>query len=180
MRARLRALRDRQVLGRERHTAFAAVAVLLTTSAVLLTLTQPPGPRHLPPRRPLSAGASRPPAAMGQTPVPAVALAPMDVRAARAFLAGYLAYLYGRAGAPSVTHTTLAFARSLRAHPPLVPPAMRARDPRVLSLQSMPAPLGLVGVSALINDGEPVNYTIGLLITTRTGEPLVSAVQGAS
>jgi len=99
-------------------------------------------------------------------------------RAAQRFLTGYLAYLYGHAPITAVRGATPALLRSLRAHPPLVPPAMRARSPRVLSLHPAPAPLGFLGVSALVNDGELASYQVVVLLAPKRGRLLVSTVEG--
>jgi hypothetical protein len=178
---RLASLRDRPIADRERRTAMATVAVLLAASTILLAATRPAAQsRHLPPRRPAAspASASRPSTPAGHATL-SVSVAPVAARTARGFLVGYLAYLYGRAPATAVRDATRVLLRSLRAHPPLVSPAMRARHPRVLSLHTTPAPAGLVGVSALVNDGELVSYPVGLLLAPEHGRLLVSAVEGA-
>ncbi len=179
--ARIRQLRDRPIAERERRTALATVAVLLAASTIVLAATRPTAqPRHLPPRKPAASPAS---ASRLSTPsdhaTPSVSVAPVAARTARGFLVGYLAYLYGRAPATAVRDATPVLLRSLRAHPPLVSPAMRARHPRVLSLHTTPVPAGLVGVSALVNDGELTSYPVGVLLTPRKGGLLVSAVEGA-
>ena len=177
MTGRLASLRDRPVAERERRTAITAVAALLSASTILLAVTQSAARSHHPVSRSssMAARASRGSIPAGDAAAP---LAPGAARVARGFLAGYLAYLYGRNSANSITGATPALARSLRAHPPLVPPAMRARRPRILSLHTTPAPDGLVGVSALINDGELASYSLGLLLTPGNGRLLVSSVQG--
>lgn len=181
MRAWLTSVRDRPIAERERRTALATVAVLLAASTIVLAATRPAAQsRHLPPRRPAAspASASRPSTPAGHA-TPPVSIAPVAARVARGFLVGYLAYLYGQAPATAIGDATPMLLRSLRAHPPLVSPAMRARHPRVLSLHTTPAPAGLVGVSALVNDGELVSYPVGLLLSPRKGGLLVSAVEGA-
>jgi hypothetical protein len=181
----IRRLRDRPIAERERRTALATVAVLLAASTIVLAGIRPAAQsRHPAPRRPVAspASTSRPPTPTANT-TPAASRAPVALvgaRAARAFLAGYLAYLYGHAPATAVRDATPMLLRSLRAHRPLVSPAMRARYPRVLSLHAVSAPAGLVGVSALVNDGELVSYPVGLVLTPRKGGLLVSALQGAS
>jgi hypothetical protein len=179
MTAWLISLRDRPIAERERHTALTVVAVLLAASAVLLTATRPVGRPHYPAsRRPGVAVRSAP------RPVPtsgagnAAPVTPVAARVAQRFLAGYLAYLYGHAPATAVRDATPALLRSLRAHPPLVPPAMRARSPRVLSLHPAPAPLGSVGVSALVNAGELASYQVVVLLAPKRGRQLVSTVEG--
>lgn len=176
----VRRLRDRPIAEHERRAAMATVAVLLTASAILLAITRPAGQaRHPAPRiaaAPL-ARASRPPTPTGGAK-PAATVAPMVARAARKFLVGYLAYLYGHGLASAVRGATRALSRSLRAHAPRVSPGMRARSPRVVSLHAVSAPVGLVGVSVLVNDGELVSYPVGLLIASEDGRLLVSGVEG--
>jgi hypothetical protein len=176
--AQVRRLRDRPIAERERRTAIAIVVVLIVASAVLLAATRPAGrTRKLAPRRPVASanGASRPP-----MPADAAAsVAPAVARTAHGFLAGYLAYLYGRAPASGLTGTTHVLSRSLRGHPPIVSPGVRARRPRVLSLHATPAPVGLIGLSALINDGELASYRVRLILARERGRLLVTAVEGA-
>jgi hypothetical protein len=174
----LTSLRDRPIAERERRTAIAVVAVLLAASAVLLAATRPAGqPRQLAPRRPVAPAkdASRP----QMPPAGSASIAPLVARTARGFLAGYLAFLYGHAPASAVSGATQALLRSLRARPLIVSPGVRARRPRVLSLSAISAPVGLVGVSALLNDGELANYRVRLILTRARGRLLVAAVEGA-
>jgi hypothetical protein len=181
MRAWLTSVRDRPIAERERRTALAAVAVLLAASTIVLAATRPATQtRHLLPPRPATspASASRPSTPAGHATL-LVSVAPVAARTARGFLAGYLAYLYGQAPATAIGDGSPLLLRSLRAHPPLVSPAMRARHPRVLSLHATLAPAGLLGVSALVNDGELVSYPVGLLLAPEHGRLLVSAVEGA-
>lgn len=175
----VRRLRDRPIAERERRTALTVVAVLLAASAVLLSATRPAG-------RPRYPASRRPGVAIRSTPRPtptsgarnAAPVAPTPARVAQRFLAGYLAYLYGHAPITAIRDATPGLLRSLRAHPPLVPPAMRARSPRVLSLHPAPAPLGSVGVSALVNDGELASYQVVVLLAPKHGRLLVSTVEG--
>lgn len=178
MTAWLTRLRDRPITERERRTATAVVSVLLAAAAILLAAGRPAGKphHHVAPRRsaPPAAVASRAPAPAGG----ALPIAPTASRTAREFLAGYLAYLYGHAPAVSIKDATPALVLSLRAHPPLVSPSMRALDPRVRSLHTAPASAGLIGLSALVNDGELASYHVGLLLASRHGRLLVSALEG--
>jgi hypothetical protein len=174
----LTSLRDRPIAERERRAAVAVVAVLLVASAVLLAATRPAGrTRQLAPRKPVASvnGASR-------SPMPAASaagVAPAVARTARGFLAGYLTYLYGHAPVSAVSGATPRLSRSLRAHPPIVSPGVRARRVRVLSLHAAPAPAGLIGVSALVNDGELASYRIRLILARARGRLLVTTVEGA-
>ncbi len=174
----LTSLRDRPIAERERRTAIAVVAVLLAASAVLLAATRPAGqPRQLAPRRPVAPAkdASRLP----MPPAGAASIAPVVARTARGFLASYLPYLYGHAPASAVSGATQALSRSLRAHPLIVSPGVRARRPRVLSLHAASAPAGFIGVSALVNDGELASYGVRLILARAGGRLLVTAVEGS-
>ncbi len=180
MTAWLTSLRDRPLAESERGTAMATVTVLLIAAAILLALSRPGDqPRRTSQRHPApsvlqSAPSSRPRAAESG-PAP---LTPVVARAADLFLAGYLGYLYGHTPASQVKGATPALIRSLQADPPRVSPGMRARQAHVLALHTTPAPSGLVGVSALVTDGGPVDYSIGLLLASRGGGLLVSGLDG--
>ena len=179
MTAWLTSLRDRPIAESERAAAMATVTVLLLAAAILLALSRPPDkPRPTPLRHPARASLSaRPPAA--QTPESSTApLTPLVARAADLFLAGYLGYMYGHAPASAIDGATPALLRSLRAHPTRVSPGMRARRPHVLALRSTPAPSGPLRVSAVVNDGGLVDYSIGLLLAAHGGRLLVSGLEG--
>lgn len=176
-----RRLLDQPVDQRERRAVLAVVVTLLACGAVLLAASRTVS-RHQPTIRrasttPLS-GASSPASTTGPAENPA-RVAPVEARVARGFLTGYLAYLYGRGRARAITGATPSLERSLRARPPLVSPAMRRRNPRVLSLRPMSAPAGMVGLSALVSDGELASYTVGLLLERQHGRLLVSVVEAA-
>jgi hypothetical protein len=87
--------------------------------------------------------------------------APGLARTADLFLAGYLRYLYGHGTASQVQDAT---------------PSL----PRVLLLHSEPASSGLLGISAVVNDGGLVDYSIDLLITRRDGRLLVTGIEGGA
>jgi hypothetical protein len=176
----IRRQRDRPIAEGERQRAMAAIVVLLAASALLLTLTRPGGqtPRHadqtasrLPGR---ASAAHAPPFRAGAAP-----LTPGVARAARLFLSGSLGYLYGHTPARQIKGATAGLLHSLQANPPRVSPATQARGARLVSLHSTPAPLGLAGVSAVVNDGGPVDYPIRLLLAPHAGRLLVSELGGA-
>ena len=176
MTAWLTSLRDRPIAESERRAAMAAVVVLLSATALLLALTRPDGQRQRTIERP-SPSAS---AVHAQAPETSTApLTPAVARTARLFLAGYLAYLYGHTPASQIKDATAALLHSLEAHPPRVSPGMRSRQARLVSLHTTPAPSRLIGVSALVTDGGPVDYSIGLLLAPRSGRLLVSGLDGA-
>jgi hypothetical protein len=169
--------RDEPIDQHERRIAIALVTVLLTASTVVAAAARPAG--H--PRQPVphTRSTSAPDASHPPTPAAATAsVAPVTALTARGFLSGYLAYLYGHASASAIESATQALSRSLRAHPPIVPPSMRARNPRVLSLHAAPAPAGLVRVSALVNDGELASYQVDLILAHTGRRLLVTAVRG--
>jgi hypothetical protein len=174
-------LRDRPITEPQRHRALAVATVLLACTTALLILTRPVA--HQPDTHAAAAATetSRPdPPGPARTPAPSDdALPPAAARVSKAFLRGYLAYLYGHGTADQITDASGALVRSLEANPPRVSPAMRERVPRVLSLQSTPAPSAyLIGASALIGDGGLVSYRIGLLLTSQHGRLLVNALNG--
>jgi hypothetical protein len=170
-------MRERPIT--ERRRALAIVAVLLAAGAILLAATRPSQPRAVPQRATTSLDSARPAVPAGPDAASAAPVAPGAARAARRFLAGYLAYLYGHAPAAAVTAAVPALMRTLRTRPPLVSPAMRARRPRVLALRPTSASAGRVGVSALVNDGELADYSVGLLLERGHRRLLIDAVEGA-
>lgn len=172
-----RRLRDRPITEHERRLALALVVVLLAAGTVLLAATRPARQHRAAPPKATTSPHSTPAASVPTTN--SAPVAPVAARVAHRFLAGYLAYLYGHPPARAITAATPSLLRSLRARPPLVSPAMRARQPRVLSLRPMPAPTGTVGVSVLIGDGELADYSVGLLLQREHQRLLVSAVEGA-
>ncbi|HEV3070093.1 MAG TPA: hypothetical protein VGY76_01545 [Solirubrobacteraceae bacterium] len=163
--------RDRPIAERERRTAMAVVVVLLGAVAVLLTLTQPTS----------KAGGTAQGASRGAPTTLAAALEGHTREAerdARRFLAGYLPYAYGQAPANRITGATRSLIVSLEADPPRVPPASRARHPRVRSLHPTAAPAGEFAVSAVVNDGGLIDYPVGLLLVSEHGRLLVSGLEG--
>jgi len=179
MTAWLTSLRDRPIAESERATAMATVTVLLLAAAILLALSRP----HDQPRRssrPHSAPsiAQRTPTRPAQTPESSTApLTPLVTRAADLFLAGYLGYIYGHARVSVIVGATPALLESLRSSPPRVSPGMRVRRPRVVALHAS-ASSGLLRVSAVVNDGGLVDYSIGLLLAVHGGRLLVSGLEG--
>jgi hypothetical protein len=178
MTAWLIGLGDRPIAERERRGALVASVAVLIATAVLLALTRPT-PHHTPIRHAVAASDTTPAAELNKptpdaptdgTPSPAAAVV------SRTFLAGYLAYIYGHGPAGRITDATRALIVSLQAHPPRVPPGMRARQPRIVELHAAPAPSGLLGVSAIINDGGLIDYSLGLLLAPNGGRLLVTAL----
>ncbi len=175
----IRMQRDRPIAESERRAAMATVTVLLIAAALLLALTRPGSQPRRSAERQSPSLVRGTPAVHAQAPQTSTApLTPAVARTARLFLAGYLPYLYGHAPASQVKGATAALVRSLQADPPRVSSVMRTRQAHVLALHTAPAPSGLVGVSALVNDGGLVDYPIGLLLASRGGRLLVSGLDG--
>jgi len=164
---------DRPIAEHERHIAIVAVTVLLCAVAVLLTLAQPASQASK------SIGGQNTQTHQTIVERHTLAFAPDAQRVTRRFLAGYLAYTYGRAPASQITGASPSLIRSLQAHPPRVPPAARARHPRILSLHPTTSPEGRFGVSATVNDGELIDYQISVLLTPERGRLTVAGLDGA-
>lgn len=173
----LGSLASRPIGERERHALLAVVVTLLACAAVLLAASRPATPHE--PAAPRATTPLKRAAPVARPTGNTARVAPVVARVARRFLTGYLAYLYGHGRAWAITGATPSLERSLRAQVPLVSPAMRRRYPRVLSLRPIPAPAGMVGVSALIGDGELASYMVGLLLAREHGRLLVCTVEAA-
>jgi hypothetical protein len=180
MTAWLTSLRDRPIAESERTAAMATVTVLLLAAALLLALSRPSNrPRPTPLRHPGPSIAQRTLSVVAQATESGTAqLTPQVARAADRFLAGYLGYTYGHARASAIVGATPALLESLRSSPPRVSPGMRVRRPHVVALHSTPASSGLLRVSAVINDGGLVDYSIGLLLVAHGDRLLVSGLEG--
>ncbi len=172
MTSRFTALRDRPIPDDQRRAALTASTALLVIATVLLALTRPTP--HAPARTALSRVST---AAAPSTLAPSATLSLEAVAVGRAFLAGYLAYSYGRAPARGIVDATRPLIRSLEAHPPRQTPGMRTSGPRVLELHTAPAGPGMLSVRALVNDGGLIDYTLGLVLQAHGGRLLVSALE---
>jgi hypothetical protein len=154
---------DKPIAGRERSIA-TVCGLLLLLGAAGLILTSPThsavGSSERARPRTLTLSAS------GTAPRRSTAAVGAHAKAtAERFLAGYLAYVYGRAPASRVRDATVAFAGSLEHQPQRVPPGIRALRPRLVSVTvSLQGP-GRVIASALVSDAEVVHYPIRLLLT---------------
>jgi hypothetical protein len=165
----IRAQRDRPISTGDRRIAFTLIAVAATVGTLLLT-TVPGGPSQ-------RAATPHHTSARPEAPTPAepVASTAAEERAAREFLHGYLAYIYGRARAGEVRGATSAFTHALLARPSRVPPSMRARRPRIVSVHLA----GTLGVTAIINDGGLIDYPLTLHFVPRGHRLLISGLAGA-
>ena len=179
MTAWLTSLRDRPIAESERAAAMATVTVLLLAAALLLALSRP----HDQPRRPAATHpapsiAQRTPTRPAQTPESGTApLTPRVARAADLFLCRVPRYIYGHAPASAIDGATPALLR-LAASPSAAGLARHARPPTTRRGVAQHARLsGLLRVSAVVNDGELIDYPIRLLLTPHDGRPLVSALE---
>jgi hypothetical protein len=148
------------------------LGVALVLAAILLVLTRPTKP----------ATATLRPSGRRQhehSPAPRSAeLSPSTRSTAEAFLEGFVKYLYGRAPASTVKGTTVAFLRSLEEQHLRVPPGMRSRHPRIVSLDVAPAPQpGTVLATALVSDEEDVDYRIAVVLASSRGRELVTGLE---
>ena len=169
----MRAQRDRPIAEHERRAAMAVVVVLLGAVALLFTITQPASQARQATRR-IDRITTGIPAASD----PGV-LTPEARETAELFLAGYLGYAYGHTTPSKIKDASPSLIGSLESQPPRVPPAASARHPRVISLRATAAPAGEVAVSAMVNDGGLIDYTIGLTLTRQSGRLLVTGLDGA-
>jgi hypothetical protein len=168
----VRSQRDRPTGDGERRVALTLVAVVATL-LLAVTVLGAPAPDGSPQLR--DGAHTEPP-----TPASAPLVSPAaEERAAREFLDGYVGYIYGHGSAGQVRGATPAFEHALLASPPRVPPSMRARHPRVVALHLVNAPAGLLGVTAIINDGGLVDYPIALFLADRGQRLRVNGLAGA-
>lgn len=158
---------------RERRWLLAfAIAVILSTSALLLTLP-PAAPRPAPTSAPpLAAGASAnrptPPRRQRQ-------LREVEATALR-FLRGYLVFVYGRGPAAGVEAATGRLRRRLGRGRLRVSPATLRRHPRVVEIGLLRLRDGRFVVKAEIADGGPARYAIELTVSRRNVGWRVSGV----
>jgi hypothetical protein len=176
----MRQQRDRPLAEHERRTALVATAIVLIAAALGFAST-----RSLTPNTQARAAATKtaaaPTAPDPRTPTPESStggeLSSVAVRTSRAFLAGYLAYTSGHAPANRITDASGSLLVALAAHPPRVSPAMRSEHPRVVELHGVPAPAGEVGMSAVVNGGGLIDYTLGLILAPQDGRLLVTSLE---
>lgn len=173
------ALRDRPIAEHERRAALTVTAAILIAATLALAITRVSEHQRPPsPATPAGPGAKSTADPSTDAPQASPNVSPQKAaHVARVFLAGYLAYTYGQAQASVIADASGALIRSLEAHPPRVSPGMRASRPRVLELHPAPAPGGLVGVSAVVNDGGLVDYTLVVLLTAESGRLLVTGLE---
>lgn len=163
--SRLSSLWIRPLAERERAPLFLIAGALVIAAALALYLSRgEPSERTDSSARAQRAApredpdAPRAPAAVA-TRARRAGLSPGDARnverTARRFLAGYLPYAYGQAGAGSITGGSAApeLRRRLRDDPPRVPPGTARLRPRIESLQTEAASDRAAEVLVSVDDG---------------------------
>jgi hypothetical protein len=166
-------IRDRPSSERERHTATTAVLAGIIAAVLLLAVTRgepsAPAATHTSPTTTPAVHTER---ALDLSEHSAAAVA-------RRFLAGYLAYAYGRAPATSVPDAAQALIASLEHHPSRVTVAPQTPLPRVQQLDVTLAQSGQPAVNAVLNDGGIVNYALELVLARADGRLIVSTLEPA-
>ena len=107
-------------------------------------------------------------------PIPQPSGSAAAARAARAFIGGYLPWLYGEGRVSAIHDGTAALLGQLKAHPPNIPPSLQGLHPRLAALgMERHAP----GWQALANvtDGRQT-YDLTLTVVSDHGRWLVSDV----
>jgi len=167
----LRALADRPIADDERRRAFALAAALVLIAAALLAEVRAgdPSPHHAVTAKRHAA------AARNESVQPAAPDADAEATARR-FLAGYLAYLHGRAPARVIEDASPQLAARLAAERPRVPPAMRERTPRIASLAVSAGNGGGFDATAAVDDGGVARYPVTLVLDRRAGALEVARV----
>jgi hypothetical protein len=95
---------------------------------------------------------------------------------AKAFLAGYLPYLYGRAHADRLSDVSAALRAELARQPPRITPAQHLRRPRMLALAVVGQARDRVLATATIADGGAPPYPVRLILARRAGRWVVTAL----
>jgi hypothetical protein len=176
----VQALLGREFDDRDRRRMFVLAAAVVMAAALLLLAATPDHARvHVTARRPVaSALSSTPSDARTRPSVQQPTTPPSVTRAARAFLAAYLPYLYGHPHPGLVPAATAALRRELTHQALVVPPAQSRLRPRVVSLTTTRTPTGDWTARALITDGGVANYLIVLTVVGGHQGWLVGGVSG--
>jgi hypothetical protein len=185
---RARIALNRPLTDGDRPRLFAISAVLIVAGALILAVigraparpakrvehpTPPPGAlAPASPVVPVRVQAMGPPSEESG-PNPALELPRREQRAvkrtSRTFLAGYLAYSYGRAPARRIQAVSDRLRAQLAAQRPRVPARERRRHPRVVLLQLDGAGRTWAGMVALVDDGAR-RYSVSLTLARVRGE----------
>jgi hypothetical protein len=157
---RLRAFLNRPLRDADRRRLFGVAAAVVMGAAALFALLDDAGSAPARPEPSTAPRPSPPPAEDGRPPA-APGVSRRDVvrakRAARRFLAGYLAYSYGRGRASEIENAGADLRRRLSRDPPRVPRREARRRPRVVLLHAD----GVGRMLALVSDGAR-RYTVAL------------------
>ena len=167
---RLRELLDRPIADGMRRRLFALVAAIVLVAALVLDLAGRPSQSIPTPPTPSATSLRRPPATPSQTARPAGPAEPgarAAEAAARRFLQGYLAYLYGHGPPSAVRAASPLLRRRLGRERPRVSPATRRRRGRVAELSARRLRDGGFAVTATIDDGGVARYPITLTLERR-------------
>ena len=181
---RLRELAERPISEGERPRAFALAAAIVVIAATGLLLARSPEQEATTPQTstdaaPITSPAPAQPGAAGEDPLPSgPGSAPRPPEAAaRRFLDGYLAYLYGRGSTSEIRAAAPQLIRRLRRRPPRISPATRKRRPRVVEISAAAQRHGREIVTAEIADGDVARYPIELALRRRGGRWRVARVE---
>lgn len=154
-----------------------AAAVVLGTLAVLAVVTVVGGSDR-PSEKPVPSSVGAPPDPLIGTPSrpvsPTDEVPPAADAAARRFLRGYLAVLYGRGTVRQVTDASAAVRRALRQSVRRVPAAQRQRRPQVVDLRLVRQAPAAILVTASIDDGDLAVYPIVFALDRRGGRWIVA------
>lgn len=167
---------------RPRHvlTGLAVIAAV-----ALVIATTPRGTGQVPARRGESAFRLAPPTppVVGQARHREKSLRPAHLTharaTARAFLRGYLPFLYRHGGVRRIRHVSAAVRRGLARGRARATPAQRARRPRLVKLTVVAQARGVVAAAALIDDRGIAPYRLTFTLVRRGGRWIVSALGSA-
>jgi len=156
-----------------------AVGALLALGAVMaaLTLTASRGGQERRPA-PQHPAATVPRTSPRRLPPPVSTAAMLQARrVAKRFLAGYLAFAYGRGSARAVRGITQTLRRQLLSPRAQLTPVERRRRPRVASVQTVGTTPVFVVATAVIDDGGFARYRLRFTLSRSAGRWAVSSVE---
>ena len=158
--------------GRLSKPAFAAAVVAV---AVVLAVSLATRAEHRAPPSVAAESSSTvpPPLVMGGGRVGEAPIATARAVGER-FLRGYVAFLYGRAGAAALRGATRDLRRDLRRSHLRVPPARADRTPRVARFETFRQGAAIVQITAIVDDGDVVPYPITAFVGLRDGRWVVT------
>ena len=150
---------------RRRRGALVVLGGLAAVLAILLVIVASTGGRSAPQAPARLTGEPAPGPLSGATHAPAAPAA----SAARTFLAGYLAFIYGEAPVGQIRDASPQLMALLsRAHPQPAAPGKQTPHPKVVALGSSEASGSVLHVTALVSNG--VNRdTLGIVLVHKPG-----------